>query len=453
MQDKGKTKEQLIRELQETRRRLAECAESAAAPGKSEERYKKMVNAVTTYVYAVEISGEKATSTWHSAGCIPITGYKPEDYIADPLLWHSMIYPDDRILVENALKEILKGNPVPPIEHRITRQDGSVVWIRDTMVPQYDEKGLLIRYDGLIENIADRKRTEEALRESEEKFRNIAQTAVDAIILGDSNGNIIFWNTSAQRIFGYTEEEIVGQPLTILMPEQYRADHQKGMERVKSTGQSKYFGRITEMQGLRRNGDIFPIELSVSMWKAGDGLFYSGIIRDITRRKQLEHDLETLATTDKLTQAFNRTKFHEAIKREFEIAKRYNHPLSMIMFDIDHFKRINDTYGHAAGDDVLQTLTRIVKENLRETDYLVRWGGEEFVVIAPETDMERARVLAERIRKAAEGYQFDEVGKVTISLGVTNFKDDDSEDSLIKRADDAMYTAKGKGRNRVEVLA
>jgi len=453
MQDKGKTKEQLIRELQETRRRFAECADSEAAPGKSEERYKKMVNAVTTYIYAVEISEKKAIATWHSAGCIPITGYKPEDYIADPFLWHSMIYPDDRILIENALKEILKGNPVPPIEHRIIRRDGSVVWIRNTMVPYYDEKNLLIRYDGLIENIADRKRTEEALRESEEKFRNIAQTAVDAIILADSNGGIIFWNTSAQRIFGYTEEEIRGKPLTILMPEQFRAGHQKGMERVKSTGESKYFGRITEMQGLGKDGNVFPIELSVSMWKAGEGIFYSGIIRDITRRKELENELEKTATTDRLTQAYNRTKFHEVIKIEFERAKRYDHTLSIIMFDIDHFKKINDTYGHAAGDYVLQTLTQIVMENLREIDCLVRWGGEEFVVITPETDVASAEVLAERIRRAIEGYRFELTSTVTISLGVTQYRKNDSEDSFIKRADDAMYAAKGKGRNRVEVIA
>ena len=412
-----------------------------------------MVNAVTGYIYYVEISDGQSISTWHSAGCIPITGYRPEDYVADPFLWHAMIYPDDRILVEKALKGILQGDSVPPIEHRIIRRDGSVIWIRNTMVPYYDDKGLLIRYDGLIENIADRKLTEGALRESEEKFRNIAQTAVDAIIMADSSGDIIFWNASAQRIFGYTEQEILGKSLPVLMPEQYRDGHQKGMERVKSTGESAYFGSITEMNGLRKNGDVFPIELSVSMWKAGKETFFSGIIRDITRRKKLEYELEKTATTDKLTQAYNRTKFHEVIKIEFERAKRYNHRVSMIMFDIDHFKKINDTYGHAAGDYVLQTLTQIVLENLREIDYLVRWGGEEFVVIAPETDVEKAAVLAERIRKAIEGYRFDQAGTITISLGVTQYGKNDTEDSFIKRADDAMYAAKGKGRNRVEVIA
>lgn len=207
------------------------------------------------------------------------------------------------------------------------------------------------------------------------------------------------------------------------------------------------------MQGLRKDGNVFPIELSVSMWKAGEEIFYSGIIRDITRRKELENELARTATTDRLTQAYNRTKFHEVIKIEFERATRYDHSLSIIMFDIDHFKKINDTYGHAAGDYVLQTLTQIVMENLREIDCLVRWGGEEFVVITPETDVEKAEVLAERIRKAIEDYRFDQAGTVTISLGVTQYRKNDTADSCIKRADDAMYIAKGKGRNRVEVIA
>lgn len=295
--------------------------------------------------------------------------------------------------------------------------------------------------------------TEAALREGEEKFRNIAETAVDAIVLANGEGKIIFWNKSAQKIFGYSEEEILGKHLTVLMPEKYREDHLRGMNRMTSTGESKYFGRITEMQGLMKDGNVFPIELSVSMWKTGEGMFFSGIIRDITKRKKLESDLEIMATTDKLTQAFNRTKFYKEIKKEFERARRYGHPLSIIMFDIDHFKGVNDRYGHSVGDYVLQTLTRIVRENLREVDYLIRWGGEEFNIITPDTDMKNAEVLAERIRRSVESYRFEQAGTVTISLGVAQFVYDDNEDTFIKRADDAMYLAKKKGRNRVEVSA
>jgi sigma-B regulation protein RsbU (phosphoserine phosphatase) len=123
-----------------------------------------MVNAVTTYIYSVEIRNGNVVSTWHSRGCFGITGFNPEDYVSNPYLWRSMIYHDDWEIVEHSIKEILKGNAVLPVEHRIIRRDDTVVWIRNTMVPYYDEKGLLIKYDGLIEDITKRKQTEEALR-------------------------------------------------------------------------------------------------------------------------------------------------------------------------------------------------------------------------------------------------------------------------------------------------
>ena len=306
--------------------------------------------------------------------------------------------------------------------------------------------------NGLIEDITDRKQAEKELRESEDRFRTVAQTAVDAIILADVHGNVIFWNDSAQRIFGYIEEEIAGKPLTVLMSAQDGDAHQKGLERIRLTGKSKYIGRTKEMRALRKNGDEFPIELSVAMWNVGQETFYSGIVRDITKRKRLESELKTLATTDTLTQVFNRIKYDQIVKQEIERAKRYNHPLSLIMFDIDHFKKVNDTYGHSVGDYVLQTLTQIVKLDLRETDSLVRWGGEEFVIIAPDTDIERAEILAERVRKSAEEYKFEHAGTITVSFGVTQFTINDTEDTFIKRTDDAMYSAKRMGRNRVEVI-
>jgi diguanylate cyclase (GGDEF)-like protein len=205
------------------------------------------------------------------------------------------------------------------------------------------------------------------------------------------------------------------------------------------------------MQGLRKDGSEFPLELSVVMWKMDKEIFFSAIIRDITKRKNLEVQLEKNATIDVLTQAFNRIKFNEIIRLEIERVKRNNHPLSLIMFDIDYFKNVNDQHGHSVGDYVLKTLTLVVKENLREIDSLVRWGGEEFIIVAPETKLERAKGVAERIRKAVEDTVFDIVGKITISLGVAQFKKVDTEDTFITRTDDAHYAAKRRGRNRVEI--
>ena len=324
------TKEQLINELGALRQRIADFERLEAqrkqteqALTESEERYKRLINAVTAYTYSVEVRDGYAISTRHSIGCLPITGYHPEDYESNPYLWHRMIYPDDKMMVEASIEKVLSGSDVHPIEHRIIRRDDKVVWIRNTMVPHRNEQGLMMHYDGLIE--------------------------------------------------------------------------------------------------------------------------------DITERKLAEEELKRLAATDKLTGAYNRTKCHEILEREIERVKRHNQPLSIIIFDIDRFKKVNDRYGHSAGDYVLKTIADIVRESIRKIDYFVRWGGEEFMIISSETSLKEASALAERIREIIETSAFENVGKVTVSFGVTEFRESDTEDSLIKRADDAMYEAKKKGRNRVEV--
>jgi diguanylate cyclase (GGDEF)-like protein/PAS domain S-box-containing protein len=172
---------------------------------------------------------------------------------------------------------------------------------------------------------------------------------------------------------------------------------------------------------------------------------------DISDLKRKDEELKRLATTDILTGAYNRTLFDEIIKREIERVNRYSKPLSVIMFDIDHFKQVNDTFGHNAGDSVLKKIAYLVRRIMRKIDYFMRWGGEEFMIISPETDREQAYILAERVRKSIGHFKFDDIGKITVSCGVAEYKEGDTENSLIKKADDAMYKAKREGRNRVEV--
>jgi diguanylate cyclase (GGDEF)-like protein len=123
----------------------------------------------------------------------------------------------------------------------------------------------------------------------------------------------------------------------------------------------------------------------------------------------------------------------------------------MAIFDIDHFKRINDTFGHSIGDFILKTIAEIIKKNIRTTTYLFRWGGEEFVILIPEIDLEGAKIHAERLRRAIEEHVFGEAGAITASFGVSQFEDGDSADTFLKKADAALYKAKSNGRNRVEI--
>ena len=176
-------------------------------------------------------------------------------------------------------------------------------------------------------------------------------------------------------------------------------------------------------------------------------------------RKQLMAALEAAnellsrqVTIDPLTGIYNRLKFNELLDAEVQRANRYGTTLSLIMFDIDYFKRINDTHGHHAGDYVLSEISRIVFDNMRQSDIFARWGGEEFMVLVPNDNVEQTSVLAEKLRALIEAYNFRYNLKVTASFGVTGFRSHGSLESFSSRVDEALYRAKRNGRNRVEVV-
>ncbi|UTF59814.1 GGDEF domain-containing protein [Gilvimarinus sp. DA14] len=161
--------------------------------------------------------------------------------------------------------------------------------------------------------------------------------------------------------------------------------------------------------------------------------------------------LETQAKTDSLTGAFNRKGIEEAIKHGLWEWRHSRKPLSIVMMDVDHFKRINDDFGHAVGDEVLAGISALVKDNIRTTDLFARWGGEEFVLVCRNTRSDYAEHIAQKLRTLIEQHEFAEVGRVSASFGVANLRGDGSIEALFKAADAALYTAKERGRNRVEV--
>jgi len=179
--------------------------------------------------------------------------------------------------------------------------------------------------------------------------------------------------------------------------------------------------------------------------------FFWWLVGRVGRRiERDERTLRDLAARDQLTGAFNRRSFDELLPREMARARRYKTPLALVMFDIDHFKKVNDTHGHPAGDDLLFALTTFVGANVRDSDILARWGGEEFMLIAPNADAEAGRRLAEKLRALIEHGDFGAIGRVTCSFGVTQLEPDDTPESFVARADESLYRAKQGGRNRVE---
>jgi len=460
------------------------------------------------------------------------------------------------------------------------------------------------------------------LQESEEKFRVIGTSVQDAIIMVNDEGNIIFWNPSAEKIFGYTQNEAVGRQLqTLIISGKYREAHEKSFSIFNTTGQGANVGKITEWQAVRKEGEEFPIELSLSSVKIKDKWNAIGIVRDISARKQaqeklirqsaelkdinadlsmlykvssalslsidinelfdiilqtmtglefinfekkggiflIQEDRMVLAShlghsepflelhkgmrvgdclcglaakngeiiisenchgdsrhtikpagmlphghvilplhagnkvigvlylyvkpdikidedklkllgaiakqlgiaidnarlheetkisslQDPLTGLANRRILDVELKRNVAMAKRLKQSFSVIMLDIDYFKKYNDTHGHPAGDKLLIEIANVILKEIREIDLAVRYGGEEFLILLPETALAKASEAAERLRIKVE-----ERTSVTISLGIASYNTDMEKEELIKKADEALYQAKHMGRNRVEV--
>jgi diguanylate cyclase (GGDEF)-like protein len=163
--------------------------------------------------------------------------------------------------------------------------------------------------------------------------------------------------------------------------------------------------------------------------------------------EELRVELERLVVVDPLTGVFNRRKFHESLGQAIVTAMRHQHWFALLMLDIDNFKQINDRYGHQVGDDVLRLVCKLVDSSIRSSDQMFRVGGEEFCIVAVALDVEKARVLAEKVRSAVEAYDFPGVGRVTISVGIAWFREGDNQQNLYARADSALYRAKRQGRN------
>lgn len=197
-----------------------------------------------------------------------------------------------------------------------------------------------------------------------------------------------------------------------------------------------------------QSNKIFITKLNES--PNNDGLFIVSFT-DITEFENQKERLEFIAHNDMLTGIFNRLKFTSLLDNEFHRFQRYKTHFSLIMFDIDHFKKVNDNYGHLVGDEILKQVTDQIRSHIRDTDLFARWGGEEFIILATETQLEAAKNLAEKLRRILEKSTFHSDLKVTCSFGVAQIRKEDTPDILVKRVDDALYSAKRNGRNRVEV--
>jgi diguanylate cyclase (GGDEF)-like protein/PAS domain S-box-containing protein len=332
----------------------------------------------------------------------------------------------------------LKGSDKDLVVRCVGREENDTV----TRVQGQDFRRMFL----VISDISAQVRVENTLRKREQHLAAFLKTTHDGYLAMDTRGRITDVNAAYRVMSGYTSDELLGMSIFDL---EALEDSQKTADRIRCIidGGSESF----EVRHRRKNGSLFDVDISMSYIEDAGGKLLC-FCRDITHRKMVGEQLRIMATTDELTGLWNRRHFMEHLRGEVERAKRYRLNFSLMMLDIDHFKMVNDTHGHIIGDLALCHLADVMRRHLRTMDILVRFGGEEFVVILPQTRLGGAIKLAERMRAGVEQSLLScrgELIRLTVSIGLAQYQEQISgADEILQLADEALYAAKKAGRNR-----
>jgi diguanylate cyclase (GGDEF)-like protein/PAS domain S-box-containing protein len=385
-----------------------------------------------------------------------IVGYSAEELLRGSI--NDITHPDDLRMDLGHVEQISNGIARETSwEKRYLRKDGAIVWARVFVTPLDPSEARPTLRIGVIEEITNRKRAEETLRESEEKFRLLIENAPDAIYV-HTDAKFIYLNHAAVTLFGAeTADQLIGSPLLARFHPEY---HETIAGRLHALYQERKKLHIVEQVYLRLDGSLVPVEAHAIPIIYNNENAALTFARDITDRKRAEEALREsekkyreLSIIDDLTQLYNSRYFYHQLKMEIDRAERYGQPLTLLLLDIDDFKRYNDAYGHIEGDEVLLRLGQVVKRCLRQTDTAYRYGGEEFVVLLPMTTSVDGAVTAERIRTEfkRENFSLDPGPDVhvTMSIGVAQFQPQEEMKAYVHRVDKLMYQAKQNGKDRV----
>ncbi len=279
------------------------------------------------------------------------------------------------------------------------------------------------------------------------RFRLFFDNAYEGILLLDQHGKVLQANRSAELMFCYEKGTMEGlymrQLINEFALEEYELSDTQADVREAPTVMER-------MRGRDQRGHPLDLEVGISMAKSGDEIFYSASLINIRHHLAQHEELSKLAHTDPLTGLMNRRQFRLLADQEFSRAERTHHQLFVMMLDIDHFKRVNDTHGHDVGDQALIAIAEVLNIGIRSMDILARWGGEEFLVLLPETNMAGATLIAERIRQKVSQIKLPKIPEgLTISIGLCEAKPGMELKTATSLADQALYQAKAKGRNCV----
>ncbi|MDX1630458.1 MAG: EAL domain-containing protein, partial [Thermoanaerobaculia bacterium] len=382
-----------------------------------------------------------------------LLGYEPGELPPGPELWESLIHPEDRSEVLRRIDRVLDGRASSfESEYRILASDGSWRWVLDRgNIVERDAEGRPVRMAGTCTDITERKETETQLR----LWATVFESITDGVLITDVDGTILAVNRILCRMTKRSAEELVGRDVSVLYGEaQDRAfyDHVRRSLIVRE----RWSGEIWQE---RKDGDRFLAQVEITPGRDEEGAVthFIAVVTDITRRKRSEEKLRFLARFDPLTGLANRTLFEDRLDHALEQARRREDRVALLFADLDRFKTVNDSLGHAVGDRLLKKVAGRLEECLRRQDTVARFGGDEFtVVLEGVEDREEIVRVAERMLGSLtrpfplDGHEIN----VTASIGISVFpRDGEDRASLLKHADASMYRAKARGRNRYQFFA
>jgi diguanylate cyclase (GGDEF)-like protein/PAS domain S-box-containing protein len=374
-------------------------------------------------------------------------GYPIDELIGRPFL--EVVAAEDQSLVWERHHARLAGEKVPEqYDIHLSTARGVICCSLNVGLGESKEGSTVTV--GSARDVTQQRKALAELEASKVELKSILDQLPDVLYRTDMQGIITMISPACFDIIGFRREEMLGTALSDYYS--IREDRQRIVQAICEAG-----GKAIRVESSLRHKDGSVVWVLTNAFVRFDSdqqpVSIEGLARDISERKRMEEQLMTLSRTDVLTGAFSRGYFMEKCEEVINMMRRYQRPASMMVADLDHFKTINDKYGHHAGDLALKAFTNVCRQEIRESDILGRLGGEEFGLMLPETTIQHAQVLAERIRKAASAIEIkldDQIIRIAVSIGLVELSTEDAKlDSVMRRADLAMYQAKAGGRNQV----
>jgi diguanylate cyclase (GGDEF)-like protein/PAS domain S-box-containing protein len=427
-----------------TDRKLAENALR-----ESEERYRRLVERMRE---GLAQAGNDGVLQFVNDRFCEMVGYEREELVGmqgDLLL----AYSEDISLVREKIRLRMR-HVADQYEVRVRRKDGTIIWLEIGGAPVVDAVGNVVGSIGVHNDVTERRMAEEALRESEARYRLMAENSTDMISRTSNRGVLLYASDACRRLLGYEPSELVGRSFYDFVFDADRDEVRHLSSLIHESGPTTFAYRVE-----KKDGSLIWFETtsrSVRDVFTGKIREIVGVSRDVTERKRVEEQIEYQAYHDALTGLPNRRLFRDRLTVALAHARRMKHPLAVMFLDLDRFKVVNDTLGHSTGDELLKTVGTRLQSSLREEDSIARMGGDEFTILLADlkTTDDSAKIAQKVLDTVAQPLKIDGTELfVTTSIGIALFPSDgDTAEALLANADHAMYRAKDAGRNSYQMF-